>query len=150
MSLLQAYLSKSSTQRILGRRPGENGFSLIELVVVVAVLAILAAIAVPNFTGMNEKAANAAAQANLKGAYKECAFKIAKGEAAGTATYTEPSNDGYFNYTVPSGTAGKCDATLTATVTSSHADHAATPPAITIVVATGAKSKVGTITDVNW
>ena len=34
-------------------------------------LAILAAIAVPNFVGMNEKAANAAAQANLKGSYKE-------------------------------------------------------------------------------
>ena len=149
MSLLKAYLSKSSTQRILSRKPGEKGFSLIELVVVVAVLAILAAIAVPNFTGMNEKAANAAAQANLKGAYKECAFKIAKGEAAGTATYTQPTDDGYFAYTTTS--AGLCNATLTATVTSSHADYdATTTPSISIVVATGAKSKVGTITDVNW
>ena len=54
MSLLKAYLAKPSTQKALSLKPGEKGFSLIELVVVVAVLAILAAIAVPNFVGMNE------------------------------------------------------------------------------------------------
>ena len=149
MTLLKAFLQKPSTQRILNRKPGEKGFSLIELVVVVAVLAILAAIAVPNFTGMNEKAANAAAQANLKGAYKECAFKIAKGEAAGTATYEEPVDDGYYSYSTTS--AGKCDAVLKATLTSSHSDYDSTDVQwIAIEVKSGDKTKNGTITDVNW
>ena len=41
MSLLQAYLQNPSTRRVLNRKPGEKGFSLIELVVVIAVLAVL-------------------------------------------------------------------------------------------------------------
>lgn len=152
MSLLKAYLAKPSTQKALSLKPGEKGFSLIELVVVVAVLAILAAIAVPAFVGMNEDAANAAAQANLKGAYKECAYKIARGEAAGDATYTQPVTDGYFTYTVGgSDTAGDCDATLTATTTASHTNYnSTTPPYLRIVLNTGVKSRVGTITGVNW
>ena len=55
MSLLQAYLRNPKTQRVLSRKPGDKGFSLIELVVVVAVLAILAAIAIPSFTSINDK-----------------------------------------------------------------------------------------------
>jgi len=38
MSLLQAYLQNPRTRRTLSRKPGEKGFSLIELVVVIAVL----------------------------------------------------------------------------------------------------------------
>ena len=55
MSLLQAYLRNPKTQRVLSRKPGHKGFSLIELVVVVAVLAILSAIAIPSFTSINKK-----------------------------------------------------------------------------------------------
>ena len=78
MSLLKAYLHSRNTQRVLNRKPGDKGFSLIELVVVVAVLAILAAIAVPAFLGMQEQAADAAARSNLKNAYKECAYQQAR------------------------------------------------------------------------
>ena len=150
MSLLKVYLAKPSTQKALSIKPGEKGFSLIELVVVVAVLAILAAIAVPNFTGMNEKAANAAAQANLKGAYKECAFKIAQGDPIATSTYSEPVTDGYFTYS--STNTDKCDSDLKASLTSSHSDYNASTNLawISINVGTGVKSSAGSITKVNW
>lgn len=80
MSLFKAYLSKPSTQRVLNRKPGDKGFSLIELVVVVAVLAILSAIAIPAFTSISADAAHAAATNTLATIAKECAVKVAKGE----------------------------------------------------------------------
>ena len=101
MSLLQAYLQKPSTQRVLQRKPGEKGFSLIELVVVVAVLAILAAIAVPAFMGMSESAADAAMETNLKNAYKECAYQVARGQynrGLAYASFDYPQDDGYYTY----------------------------------------------------
>lgn len=107
MNLFSAYLAKSSTQRVLNRKPGDKGFSLIELVVVVAVLAILAAIAVPAFMGMSESAADAAMEANLKNAYKECAYQIARGKDSSNQfnrelTYPNfefPGDDGFYTYT---------------------------------------------------
>ena len=148
MSLLKAYMSKPSTQRVLKRKPGDKGFSLIELVVVVAVLAILAAIAVPAFMGMSEEAANAAAQSNLKGAYKECAYKIARGETP--QTYTEPTDDGYFEYSTNAtggGATNLCSLTLTATPVGSHTGAGGTE-SITINLTTGAKS--GSVTGITW
>ena len=102
MSLLQAYLRNPRTQRALTLKPGEQGFSLIELVVVVAVLAILAAIAVPSYMGMNEQAADAAVETNLKNAYKECAYQLARQANNGGRSYPNfafPGDDGYYTYT---------------------------------------------------
>ena len=107
MSLLQAYLQNPRTKRALTLKPGEKGFSLIELVVVVAVLAILSAIAVPAYLGMQEQAADAAARTNLKNAYKECAYQQARGIAAdgnpisstNPATYDFPQDDQFYTYT---------------------------------------------------
>ena len=93
MSLLKAYLQNSRTQRILSRKPGDKGFSLIELVVVVAVLAILAAIAIPNFTNINDKARASAASNTLAQAMKQCAVDEANGVAA--PTYGPFNLDGY-------------------------------------------------------
>ena len=78
MSLLQAYLCKPSTQRVLSRKPGERGFSLIELVVVVAVLAILAAIAIPSFTSLSDDARLNSSKSIIANMYKECEFNAAR------------------------------------------------------------------------
>ena len=72
MSLFQAYLRKPSTQRVLKSKPGDPGFSLIELVVVIAVLAVLTAIALPNFLGVSEDASARTAQQGVLNAFKEC------------------------------------------------------------------------------
>ena len=101
MSLLQAYIRNPRTQRALSLKPGDKGFSLIELVVVVAVLAILAAIAVPSYMGMNEQAADAAVETNLKNAYKECAYQLARqayNQGKSYPNFAFPGDDGYYTY----------------------------------------------------
>lgn len=142
MSILEAYLQSPKTKRVLARKPGEQGFSLIELVVVVAVLAILAAIAVPAYTNMNQRAADSAVLTNLKNAYKECAYQVANAVAA--PDYDEPGNDSYYTYTKPAncGTASAPN-TLTATRTAIHSGGAGT---LSINLITGAKGQTGSAT----
>ena len=86
MSLLKAYLSKSRTQRVLSLKPGDKGFSLIEVVVVVAVLAVLAAIAIPQFSALSDDARVNTTKTILTDMYKECEYnEIRTGTAAHTA-----------------------------------------------------------------
>jgi len=96
MTALQAYLQNSRTRKVLSKKPGDAGFSLIELVVVVAVLAILAAIAIPAFTNISEKARAAAASNTVATIVKECAVKL--NDVGGT--YRVPSLDGYRDNSV--------------------------------------------------
>ena len=79
MSLLQAYLRNPRTQRVLSRKPGEKGFSLIELVVVVAVLAVLIVVALPNFQGVTDDAAASAGKKYLADAVTECTVARTRG-----------------------------------------------------------------------
>ncbi len=114
MSLLKAYLAKPSTQRVLNRKPGQKGFSLIELVVVVAVLAILAAVAIPTFSGLTDDARLNTSKQILTDTYKECEYnKVRENNAFRAKAHANQTPSG-----VTWGDTSKvsCDYTAVATV----------------------------------
>ena len=113
MNLLNSYLSRSKVKKVLSTKPGDEGFSLIELVVVVAVLAILSAVAIPNFADITQKARAAAASNTLATVIKECQVKFANGETA--PTFVQPSLDGY-DYIESGGSQTDCARAGTTTV----------------------------------
>ena len=142
MLTLQAYLQNPKTRRVLTSKPGDEGFSLIELVVVVAVLAILAAIAIPSFTSISEKARASAAANTLATVVKECATKIAD---AGSGKYVVPTLDGYrgaaFGWAVNGAIQATSPATCQTTGTYSTVSSDTTKyPTFTYNVGTGAKT----------
>ena len=96
MTALQAYLQNSRTRKLLNKKPGEAGFSLIELVVVVAVLAVLAAIAIPAYNNITEKGRTSAAKTALANAAKECAVSKAD---TGTALHSALVDGSGLSYT---------------------------------------------------
>lgn len=81
------------------RRDGEEGFTLIELMVVVLIIAILLAIAIPTFLGARKRAQDRAAQSSLRNAltaaktmYTDSSSYAAANENATTGLPTvEPS-----------------------------------------------------------
>ena len=76
MTPLQAYLNSPRARKALSKKPGEEGFSLIELVVVVAVLAVLSAIAIPSFMSIADKARSAAAANTVAQVAIECGVNM--------------------------------------------------------------------------
>jgi type IV pilus assembly protein PilA len=108
MSLLTAYLSTPRAQKALTKKPGDKGFSLIELVVVVAVLAILSAIAIPNFTNISAQAAHSASKTTLATIAKECATKFASNETGAQYATISGGNGVYYNSTEASSTTRLC------------------------------------------
>ena len=95
MTILENYLKSIKVQKVLNTKPGEEGFSLIELVVVIAVLAILSAVAIPAFNGVQANARASAAKNGLVNIVKECIV---------LATDTDTTNDTFASSTTASGT----------------------------------------------
>ena len=132
MTALQAYLQNSRTRKLLNKKPGEAGFSLIELVVVVAVLAIISAIALPIFNSISDKARVSGAKASIASVIKECGAKLAD---ASTGTYAVPEID---SYTLSQDkTSGTCDKDTKYTAT---AKTSVNLPTFVADAATGAKT----------
>ena len=77
MTILENYLQSKKVQKTLQAKPGEEGFSLVELVVVIAVLAILSAVAIPAFVGVQANARASAVKNGLVNGIKECVVKAA-------------------------------------------------------------------------
>ena len=113
MSLLQAYLQSSKTRQILSRKPGEKGFSLIELVVVIGVLAVLTAVALPNFIGVSDDAAVRSAQQAMTSYFKECSVLKARGNYSNDPA-TNPVIPAMSDFTVGSATGVTIDPSSTA------------------------------------
>jgi prepilin-type N-terminal cleavage/methylation domain-containing protein len=136
MTTLMAYLKNPNTRAVLSRKPREEGFSLIELVIVVTVLAILAAVAIPAFTNISNEARVSGAKSALANLVKECAVKLA---GNGPYTYATPTLNSY-TISQTGGTGGTCAEVNTYTATAAAGIATGN---FTIVAATGAKTCTG-------
>ena len=81
MTIIENYLKSKRVQKALTTKPGEEGFSLVELVIVIAVLAILSAVAIPAFNNVQDNAKASAVQNGLVNGLKECAVRDAENES---------------------------------------------------------------------
>ncbi len=101
---------------------GEEGFTLIELMVVVLIIGILMAIAIPTFLGTQKSAQDRSAQSNLKAVLTaEIAFYDSHGVYAGPGS--------------GSGTLGESDPEFASLLTSSAPNSSATTNPIYVVLA---------------
>ena len=99
MTLLENFLKSARVQKALTTKPGEEGFSLVELVVVIAVLAILSAVAIPAFNGVQANARASAMKNGLVNGVKECVILSSEGQSTDqTDVQSFPGN--YTGYTV--------------------------------------------------
>ena len=107
MTLLENFLKSKKVQKALKTKPGEEGFSLVELVVVIAVLAILSAVAVPAFVGVQANARASAIKNGLVNGIKECVVLEADNKDTTDANARSYAGN-YTGYTVGAGATGSC------------------------------------------
>ena len=101
MLILENYLKSIKVQKVLNTKPGEEGFSLVELVVVIAVLAILSAVAIPAFVGVQANARAAAVKNGLVNGIKECVVRSADNKSTAFSDAQSFADAGaYQGYTV--------------------------------------------------
>ena len=100
MTAFKTYLNSRKVQKVLSKRPGEEGFSLIELVVVIAVLAILAAVAIPAFNGIQNDARASAVKSGMANGIKECLVQQARGVSPLNFNLAKAFDGDYNSYTI--------------------------------------------------
>jgi len=72
-------LQKAVTRAQAKKNKKQNGFTLIELMVVVAIVGVLSAVGLPQLLAANDKAKDAAAEAEVVNAAKTCSIDILTG-----------------------------------------------------------------------
>ena len=107
MTLLENFLKTKKVQKALKTKPGEEGFSLVELVVVIAVLAILSAVAVPAFVGVQANARASAVKNGLVNGIKECVVLEADNKDTTDALARSYAGN-YTGYTILAGASTSC------------------------------------------
>ena len=125
MTILDNFLKNKKVQKTLTTKPGEEGFSLVELVVVIAVLAILSAVAVPAFVGVQANARASAAKNGLANAVKECIVRDADSKSTKWAD-AQSGKGNYQGYTLAKweGTLKLADSCYSGKATASKATEA--------------------------
>ena len=124
MTLLENYLKSHKVKKTLSTKPGEEGFSLVELVVVIAVLAILSAVAIPAFVGVQANARASAVKNGLVNGVKECVVRAADNKSTNfTDAQSFATASAFRGYTVgkKGGNIDSCYSAL-ATATDTSAD----------------------------
>ena len=130
MSILENYLKSLKVQKVLNTKPGEEGFSLVELVVVIAVLAILSAVAIPAFVGVQANARASAVKNGLVNGVKECVVRAADLKSTNfTDAQSFATADAFAGYTLSqvaassgSGTINSCYSALAEADASTESD----------------------------
>tara|TARA_B100000212_G_scaffold178463_1_gene134356 strand:- start:345 stop:827 length:483 start_codon:yes stop_codon:yes gene_type:complete len=124
MATLSSFLNSKKVQKTLTTKPGEEGFSLVELVVVIAVLAILSAVAIPAFVGVQANARASAVKNGLVNGIKECVVVAADNRTtsfSAAQSYATPTAFRGYNIGQNSTTGDSCYG-ATATAGDTNAD----------------------------